>query len=206
MPNIQQIYHHQQLRNSFTPEQLHVTDKELARSRQARGIALEQGGDPKIAGAGGVGERDPNVGTGDQQPVGTDTVDDQDHSKGADNLQTPAAEEGTQNPTNERTEEQATAHPTSTTTTTASSTFNRTSITFTGPLLLPLASILLELPPLLLLPLLRRVLLRSLLTLLHLLPLIRTMKKRVLRSPIVNTRRRIVLRILVQTKSRISYI
>ena len=101
MPNIRQTYCHQQLRNSFTPEQLRVIDEELARIRQARRIALEQGGDPQNASAGSVGERDPNIGTGDQQPVGTGTVDDQGQGLGANNLQTPTTEEGTQNPMNE---------------------------------------------------------------------------------------------------------
>ena len=134
MPKIRQTHRHQQLRNSFTPEQLRVVDKELARIRQARQIALEQGGDPQSASVGTVGERDPNVGTGDQQPIGTETVDDQDPSTRANSLQAPATEEGTQNPTNEwESEEKATTHPTSTTTTTANSTFNSTSITSTGP-------------------------------------------------------------------------
>jgi hypothetical protein len=58
MPNIRQMYRHQQLRNSFTPEQLLVFDKELAHIREAHWIALEQGGDPQNAIAGTGGERE----------------------------------------------------------------------------------------------------------------------------------------------------
>jgi hypothetical protein len=47
-------------------------DKELACIRQACRIALEQGGDPQNARAGTVDERNPSVGTGDQQPIGTE--------------------------------------------------------------------------------------------------------------------------------------
>jgi hypothetical protein len=104
MSNIWQTYRHQQLQNSYTPEQLRIIDKELACIRQARRIALEQGGDPQNPSGGSVGERYyPNFGTGDQQRVGSDTVDDQDQGTGANDLQTPTTEEGTQNPTNKRT-------------------------------------------------------------------------------------------------------
>jgi hypothetical protein len=133
MPNIRQTYCHQQLWNSFTPEQLRVINEELAHIRQACPIALEQGSDPQNASAGSVGERDPNIGSGDQQPIGTDMLDDQDQSTGANNLQTPATEEGTQNLTKKRKEVRATARPTSTMTTMARSTFNSTSITSMGP-------------------------------------------------------------------------
>jgi hypothetical protein len=95
------MYRHQQLWNSFTPEQLCVINQDLACIRQARRIALEQGGEPQNASAGSVGEIDPNVGTGDQQPVGTGTVDDQGQGTGENNLQTATTEEVTQNPTNE---------------------------------------------------------------------------------------------------------
>jgi hypothetical protein len=49
MPNIRQTYRHRQLRNSFTPEQLLIIDEELARIREARRIAFEQGSDPQYA-------------------------------------------------------------------------------------------------------------------------------------------------------------
>jgi hypothetical protein len=131
MPNIQQTYRHQQLWNSFTPEQLRVIDEELARIREARWLAFDQGGDPQPTNTGTERERDPNPVAGDQ---GTGMVDNQDPSTGADELPTPGIQDGGQKPMNEQeAEAQVTTRPTSTTTTTASSTFNSSSIFSTGP-------------------------------------------------------------------------
>jgi hypothetical protein len=135
MPNIQQTYRHQHLPNSLTPEQLHIIDEELARIRETRRIALEQGGNPQNVSAGSGGTRAPTVQAGDPQNTGTGTDGQQDPTPGLGDLKdTSTGTTDTQNPISEpATEEIIDNRPTTTTTTTAGFTLNSTSTTSTGP-------------------------------------------------------------------------
>jgi hypothetical protein len=136
MPNIRQTFRHQQLRNSFTPEQLRVIDEELACIQAARRLALDRGGDPQATSAGSEGERDPNPVVGDQQPVGTVAVVNKEPSTEVGDLPAPDIVSSTPNTTiNWDVEHQVITRPTptSTTTTTGNNTFNSTSIISTGP-------------------------------------------------------------------------